>query len=62
MEALDDVIHTWSRIPLARSVVIFERAVDAIPTHPQVHVPLAHPALRAELEHHATEVAPDLIP
>jgi hypothetical protein len=61
-DALDGIIYTCSTIPSARSVVLWERARDALPTRPALHLPLAAPALRAELEVYATHLGLGLVP
>lgn len=55
-EALDGVFYACSTIPPARSIALWERAGDAMPATPEVHRPLADPALRAELEVYASQL------
>ncbi len=60
-DALDGIVYACSNIPPARSIVLFERTADALPSRPQLHLPLADPALRAELEVYADELQLDLV-
>jgi len=61
-DAVDGLYYTCSNIPTARSIALFERAVDALPPRPQLHIPLTHPALRPELESYAAQLNLFLIP
>lgn len=61
-EALDGIFYGCSNIPAARSVTLWERAESALPARPAAHLPLSHPALRAELEAYASEMGLILIP
>jgi hypothetical protein len=61
-DAVDGLIDTCSNIPSARSLVLWERARDAVPARPLVHRPLADPSLRAELEVYATDLGLGLAP
>lgn len=59
---IDGVYFSCSLNPAARSVVLYERAVSAMPRRPDGHWPLSHPALRAELEVYASSFALGLVP
>lgn len=59
-DALDGLCYGTSTMPSARIVVLWERTQDALPARPLVHLPLSHPALRAELEGYATALHLDL--
>ena len=60
-EAVDGIIYACSHIPSALTIVLFEHAADALPSRPELHLPLAAPALRAELEHYANQLHLDLV-
>ena len=60
-KAVDGIFSTCSHLPPARNIVLFERAADALPSRPGLHLPLAHPALRAELEHYAHQLGLELL-
>lgn len=60
--AVDGIVYTCSNIPPARSIVLWERARDALPERPLVHRPLSDASLRAELEVYATETGLGLAP
>lgn len=59
---LDGIFYGCSTVPPARSVVLWERAEDAMPSRPAAHVALADAALRAELEAYAVALHLDLAP
>lgn len=61
-DAVEGVFYTCSNIPPAQSVALFERAADALPARPQVHLPLTHPSLRPELEEYADKLHLHLLP
>lgn len=61
-DAVDGIIYTCSNIPVARSMVLWERAKDAVPVRPAGHHPLASAALRAEIEVYAHELNLGLLP
>lgn len=58
---LDGISWSSSVLPAGRSLVFFERAADAVPTHPLLHVPLQHPRLLAPLARIAEEYGLDLL-
>lgn len=60
-DAMDGLVYTCSNVPSARSVVLWERATDAIPRRPALHLPLSHPSLRAEIEVYAAQLKLDLV-
>lgn len=49
-QVVDGVVYPSSNIPPARSVALWETAVDALPTRPAVNDPLAARGLRPALE------------
>lgn len=53
---IDGVFYAPSNVPPARSVALWDRAEDALPTRPVFNEPLAHPGLRARLETYAGEL------
>jgi RES domain len=59
--AVDGILYSSSHIPPARNIVLFERATRALPRHPELNVPLTHLALRAELEHYASQLGLELL-
>lgn len=59
---LDGVRYGCSLNPAAVSIALYERAVTAMPARPEAHVPLSHPALRAELEAAAADFRLELFP
>lgn len=61
-DTVDGLLYVTSTMPPARSVVLFERAADALPARPLAHLPLTHPALRAELESYAADLHLHLLP
>lgn len=61
-DAVDGIFYASSHVPPARSIVLFERAAGALPSRPELHMPLAHPALRAELEHYAYQLGLEMFP
>ena len=61
-QAVDGIFYTCSTIPAARSLALWERARDAVPDRPLIHLPLSDPALRAELEVYATDLDLGLLP
>ena len=61
-QAVDGIFYTCSTIPAARSVALWERARDAVPDRPLIHLPLSDPALRAELEVYASDLGLGLVP
>lgn len=54
--ALDGIQYPCSLVPPARSTALYERAQDAIPARPALHLPLTHGALRPEIEVYADEL------
>lgn len=60
-QRVEGIHYGCSNIPPARSIALFERARSALPQKPDVHLPLTHPALRAELEHYANQLNLDLL-
>lgn len=58
---LDGIQYPCSQVPPARSIALYERAQDAIPARPQVHLPLTHGALRPEIEIYADELGLGLL-
>jgi hypothetical protein len=60
-EAVDGLFYLCSNVPSARSVVLWEPARDALPERPHLHLPLAHPALRAEIEVYAAQLRLELV-
>lgn len=44
----------------SRNIALYERAVDAMPAHPVIHVPLSHPGLDAPLRRLAMGLGYDL--
>lgn len=60
-DRLDGIFYGCANIPPARSILLFEHAKNTMPAKPEVHLPLTHPALRAELEHYANELGLDLL-
>lgn len=61
-DELHGIHYGCSTIPPARSVALFERALDALPRRPALHRPLNDPALRPEVEVYATQLRLDLLP
>lgn len=55
-DALDGLLYTCSNIPSERSAVLWERAADAMPAKPALHLPLTSADLRADLEHAASQL------
>jgi hypothetical protein len=58
---IDGLYYGCSTVPPARSIALYERAADATPSRPSAHLPLSHPALRAELEAYASELRLGLV-
>lgn len=60
-QRVEGILYGCSNIPPARNIALFERAKSGLPQKPDVHLPLTHPALRAELEHYANQLNLDLL-
>lgn len=48
VQAVDGMLYTCSNDPSQRSAVLWERALDAVPARPVVHLPLTSADLRAD--------------
>ena len=55
MPDIDGIAGHSAPLPSGTSIVLFERAADAVPTHPDAHLDLAHPALLAPLARIASD-------
>lgn len=60
-DALDGVLYTTSNRPASRSVALWERAADALPSRPLFNEQLHHLGLRAAVETFAHEVGLGLV-
>jgi hypothetical protein len=60
-DALDGVIYTTSNLPASRSIALWERASDALPTRPMFNEQLRHLGLRSSLETFAHDVGLGLV-
>ena len=60
-EALDGLFYSCSNMPTGRSVALFERSRNALPQHPALDLPLAHPGLWADVEYACIELGLDLV-
>lgn len=47
---VEGIYYECATVPMRRSVTLFERADDALPTAPRLNVPLNHPGLRAAVK------------
>jgi hypothetical protein len=58
---VDGIFYQSSTLPMARSTVLFERAVDALPSRYQLTLPLTHPGLRNPLKRIAHELGMGMV-
>jgi hypothetical protein len=59
---IDGVVYASSVLPSGFIVALWERAQDALPSHPLLHRPLTERAFRADIESYARELGYGLLP
>lgn len=59
---VDGIFYQSSTLPMMRSVALFDRAQDAVPSRYQVALPLTHPGLRAPIRRIACSLGLALLP
>jgi hypothetical protein len=60
-KAPDGLYYGCSNMPTGRSIALFEHSRDALPAHPELDLPLAHPGLWADVEYACTQLRLDLV-